>query len=126
MVMAFAMLVSGCSALPDSSSAERELDKVIAGRVAGPPERCIEISRVNGPQIIDDQTIVYRQSGRRIWVNRLPDACPGLRTDALVVVQPTGSQLCSTDNFRTLIRYTSIPGAICRFGEFVPYEKPRR
>lgn len=96
----------------------------LAGRTAGAPEQCLDLSRVNGPEIIDAQTILYRQSGRRIWLTRPIGSCRSLRPMSRLIVEPTGYQLCRNDRFRTYEPGDIIPSAYCRFGAFVPYDKP--
>lgn len=106
--------------------AQRDLDRALAGRTPGRPESCISQSRVNGPEIIDGHTILYRQSGRRIWRNDLPEHCPFLHDfDDVLIVETTGSELCRNDRFRVINRPSSIPSGYCRLGNFVPYDKPK-
>lgn len=99
-------------------------DEPLAGRVAGPPAQCIELSRVDGPTIIDTRTILYRQSGKRIWRAELSAACPSLEPFSTIIVDVYGNQLCHGDRFRVRSPNTSIPGGYCRFERFVPYDKP--
>ncbi len=126
-----ALMAAGLAAGPAASGARddqarAELGRALAGRVAGAPRSCIDSQNVNGPQIIGDRTLLYRQSGWRVWVTTLPDACPFLNDNVIVVAEVYGTQLCSSNRFRTITRYTSIPSGICRFGQFVPYDKPPR
>ena len=99
----------------------------LAGRVAGDPVRCISDSVASsGPTIVDERTILYRQTGRRIWVAHPVGACPSLRPFTTLVVEKWGSQTCANDRFRVLEPGTTIPSAYCRFGDFIPYDKPRQ
>ncbi len=100
------------------------LEKALAGRVAGPPVACIDSHVADGPQVIDNRTLLYRSAGK-VWRNDLPDACPSLDDDSILIVEMFGSRLCRNDHFRTVERGTSIPGAICRFGDFTPYSKAK-
>jgi hypothetical protein len=101
------------------------LTKVLAGRIAGAPQACVENAMLGNAQIIDNRTLLYRESGRRVWRNDLPDACPGLRDDSHLIVEVYGSQLCQNDRFRAVDFGSHIPGPYCRFGKFVPYDKPK-
>jgi hypothetical protein len=105
---------------------EETLESVLAGRVAGKPVDCVDKSRIDGPQIIDAKTVIYRESGRRIWRNDLIGECPGLRPMDTLVVEIFGGQLCRNDHFRALTQGTRIPGPICRLGKFTPYDKPAK
>ena len=119
--------IAGCSSLPaDPSRADRAMAEALAGRSVGTPQRCIDRSTVSGPQIVDDHTLIYTQSGRRVWVNTLASACPSLRTDSVLVVRAFGTQMCENDQFQPRRPGELIGGAICRLSTFTPYDKPRR
>ena len=95
----------------------------LAGRVAGKPVRCIDIQRNGGPEIVDSQTILYRQSGKRIWKTGPVGECPSLRPLDTVIVEVYGGQLCRNDRFRTVSVGMSIPSGYCRFRDFTPFDK---
>lgn len=97
----------------------------LAGRVVGPAEQCVSLNRIQGPDIQRDGTIIYRQNARRLWVTRPVDPCPSLRPPATLIVAVYGSRLCRNDRFRVQQTNSIIPGPICRFGAFVPYDLPR-
>lgn len=124
-----ALALAGCaaSAEPQSRAQERaanELAKALDGRVAGTPQDCISAMGADGPQIIDRRTMLYRQ-GRKVWRNDLPESCPGLDEDDLLIVEIWGSQLCRNDRFHAQERTSIIPGPSCRLGKFTPYVKAR-
>lgn len=99
----------------------------LVGRVAGPPVDCIDSERVQGPDIVDNHTILYRQSGRRIWVTHPADSCPALRpVNEKLVVERSGLTLCRNDRFQVLEAGSTIPSSYCRFGAFTPYDKAAR
>jgi hypothetical protein len=96
----------------------------LAGRVAGPPVECIQLSRRTAPEIVDGATILYRESGRRTYRTGPAAACPGLRPRSPIVAEVHGRKLCRGDRFR--VSYPpngGISTAFCRFGLFVPYDK---
>src|SRR4051812_37206743 len=115
------VLIAGGATAADSN---KDLDKALAGRVAGAPTDCIDNAMAEGPQIIDERTILYR-SGRHVYVNTLEAACPSLDWDKVLIVEIHGSQICRNDHFRVLARGTTIPGPTCLFSKFVPYDKPK-
>ena len=98
----------------------------LAGRVGGQPEQCVSLSRLDGPTVYGTDTIIYRQSGRRMWVTHPVDSCPSLRANSRLIVHPTGSQLCHNDRFETFEPGDIIPSASCRFGTFTPYDAAPR
>jgi hypothetical protein len=95
----------------------------LAGRVAGTPVRCIDLQQLNGPEIVDSQTILYRQSGKRIWKTGPVGECASLRPFDTLIVDVYGGQLCRNDRFRTVSVGMSIPSGYCRFRDFTPYDK---
>ena len=99
-------------------------DDPLAGRVAGAPVRCVDIGRVQGPTIVDSDTILYRQSCKRTWRTGPVGSCPQLRPFATMIVDVYGGQLCRNDRFRLVEPGLSIPSAACRFRDFTPYDKP--
>jgi hypothetical protein len=100
------------------------LTSALAGRVAGKPSECVDPHWTDGPQIIDDHTILYRESGRRIWRADVEGPCPALRPQVTLITRIYGSQLCRNDQFQVLEIGSRIPSAFCRFGKFTPYDKP--
>lgn len=99
-------------------------DDPLAGRVAGPPQDCVSLERVQGPDIVDARTIRYRESGRRIWRTGPVGTCTHMRSGDTLVVRVQGNQLCRGDRF-SVLRNGIGRGGICRFDRFVPYDKAR-
>lgn len=98
-------------------------DDPLAGRVAGAAVDCIDLDRVQGPEIADGRTILYRQNGGRIWRTGPTGTCTTMRSGDGLVVEVFNRQLCHNDRFR--VRSTGyVNGAVCRFDRFVPYDKP--
>jgi hypothetical protein len=106
-----------------SVGAKRDL---LAGRVAGEPRDCISLTQNVSPTIVDQRTILYRESGRRIWRTTPVGACPSLRPDSILIIDVFGAQLCRNDRFRTLVPNTIIPSGYCRFDRFTPYDRSAR
>lgn len=112
-------LASACAA---SSAREADLSNELAGRAAGPPERCVTASGAN-LTARDSRTLVQEQGGV-IWVNRLAAACPGLRRTSMLILEPhDGSRFCQGDRFRAAESTGGIPGPYCALGEFTPYRR---
>lgn len=125
-----AALLAACSTAPAqearSPEAEQELAKALAGRVAGPPRRCIDSYRTTKVHTIDDWTIIYDQ-GSTIYVQNPKGGCPGIGrgSDILVTKQIGSPQLCENDIARTVDLTSRIEGGGCVFGPFTPYTKPK-
>ena len=101
-------------------------DDPLAGRVAGQPVNCVDIQLTQGPEIRAAHTILYRETGRRIWRTEPIGTCPGLQPVSTLIVEMYGAQLCRNDRFRVQRPGETIPGPVCRFGAFTPYDKPPR
>jgi hypothetical protein len=124
-----AVAVAGCThnaayQASRDAKAQRELADALGDRVAGKPQDCISPGMADGPQVIDERTIVYRQ-GSRIYRNDLAAACPSLAPYATLIVEMRGTQLCRNDMFRVLQPGMIVPSANCRFGKFTPYTRKK-
>jgi len=124
-----ASLLAACSTAPAeqarSPRAAKELADALAGRVAGPPQRCISNFPQVEVQVIDDWTILYRE-GSTVYVQNPQGGCPGIGIGSrtLVTRQVGTSQMCQGDINQAVDLHTGIGGAPCVFGPFVPYTKP--
>jgi hypothetical protein len=122
-LLALIFVAAGAMAA-DSDKDAHDLAKALAGRTPGKPIDCVDPAWAGSPQIIGNRTLIYRGTGSMLR-NDLPDACPGLDDDSIIVNEIHGSQLCSGDLFYTLQRGSRIPGPRCRLGKFTPYTKPK-
>ena len=129
-VAAIAALLAGCSTGPveqtRSPAAAKELADALAGRVAGPPQRCISNFPNTQVQVVDDWTILYDE-GSTIYVQNPRGGCPGIDNGSrtLVARQVGTSQMCDGDINQAVDLRTGIGGAPCVFGPFVPYTKAK-
>ena len=97
-------------------------DDPLADRVAGPAVDCIDLDRVQGPEIIDSRTVLYRQNAGRVWRTGPIGACSTMRPGDGLIVEVQGRRLCRGDRFR--VRAAGyIGGAVCRLDRFVPYDR---
>jgi hypothetical protein len=101
---------------------EIQLQKALAGRVAGKPTNCISMSGANSSEIIDGKAIIYRVGGR-LYVNEPRSGAESLRDDDILVTRMFGSQLCSIDTVRLIDRASRFPRGFVSLGRFVPYTK---
>ena len=128
LVVASAALLASCASAgvqeSRSPKAQRELADALAGRMAGPPVRCLPNYRTTEMQIIDDWTILYRD-GRTLYVQNPPHGCRRLGAGGytLVTRQVGVNQMCEGDINRLVDLRTGFQGGTCVFGPFVPYRK---
>jgi len=125
-VPAIALIGGTATAAMQSSTAaraDRALENELKDRTPGTPVNCISASSsTSGPQIIDNNTVLYRE-GRTVWRSELAAECRSLEPGNTMVVEINGGQICQNDRFRVIEPGMSIPSQYCRFGKFTPYRK---
>ena len=103
---------------------EAQLAKLLEGRVAGEPQKCIPLSTTRSSQIIDKTAIVYKVGSTR-WVNRPEGGAASLDDDVILVLKTSGSQLCSIDTLELHDRTSRMYSGFVSLGEFVPYRRAK-
>jgi hypothetical protein len=101
---------------------EAKLAKILEGRIAGEPQKCLADYRRDRLEIVDHVGFVYRD-GKTIWVNR-PQGATILDWSDLPVFRQYGSQLCRLDQVELRDRGAMMPGPVLVLGDFVPYTRP--
>ncbi len=125
-------LLAGCAGGPEpearlSAKQQADLDKVLAGKVAGEPVSCVSaVGAGANLRAVSDELLVYRVSRSLVYTNRLSGSCPGLSRGDTLVLNLHGSQYCRGDIARTVDLPSGIPGGACALGDFVPYRAPSR
>ena len=103
---------------------EQRLEKLLDGRVAGKPTTCISQSDTRDLEIINGVALVYR-SGSTLWVNT-PRNPEDLDDDDILVIRPSGSQLCRLDMVHTVDRMGHFTTGFINLGDFVPYRRVKQ
>jgi len=104
-----------------SAQAQATYDRLLAGKTAGRPAKCLPLQRTNDMQVIDDDTILYRD-GRTTYVNKPLGSCNLLsRGSYALVTRSIGSQLCRGDIGTVTDISTGTTVGSCALGDFVPY-----
>lgn len=113
------LLVAGGTA---ASSAKKDPMPV---RSVGEPVSCVNLSQIRSTKVIDNSTIDFHMSGKKIYRNSLPQSCPGLKFEDRFSYRTSISQLCSVDIVRVLHDQGGqlIEGAGCGLGKFQPVER---
>ena len=109
-------------AAAEMTEGEEELAKLLEGRVAGEPQRCIRSRPSDRVTIIDETAIVYGR-GRTIYVQRTrnPDRIDD--RDALVSRRFNASQVCRLDMFNTVDPFNGFYTGAVFFEDFIPYTR---
>ena len=121
-LIAGSLLIGGV-AQAKPADREAELDRALAGRVAGEPVDCISLRRVRSSRIIQDTAILY-DAGGVIYVNRPRNGADQLdRHDTMVNRLYAGDRLCSIDTVTMVEPVSGTFRGIVFLGEFVPYRR---
>lgn len=103
---------------------EAKLEKMLEGRVAGKPVRCLSTPFLQNSTVIDKTAIVYR-NGSTLYVNRPTSGLETLDDDDILVTKMFGTQLCNIDKVDLVDRSSQTWRGFVLLGDFVPYEKVR-
>ena len=104
-----------------SAKAQATYDRLLAGKTAGRPAKCLPLQRSNDMEVIDDDTILYRD-GRTTYVNQPLGGCNMLsRGSYAMVTRSFGSQMCSGDIATVVDTHSGVTVGSCALGDFVPY-----
>ncbi len=99
LVLAAAMvLLAACAGNPESAEQAEPnplLDITQYDPDAG--ENCIQIAQIRSSRVLDSQTIEFRMTGNRTYLNVLPQKCPGLRKSQPFAYKTSQSTLCNVD-----------------------------
>lgn len=106
----------------EMSKGEKELAKLLEGRVAGEPQRCISNYPTQNMRTINDTAYVYGR-GKTIYVQRTQHPEDIDDDDVLVLKTFTGSQLCRLDQVTTIDRYSGFFTGAVFFEDFIPYTR---
>jgi hypothetical protein len=111
-------------AAPEMTKGEKRLAKLLEGRVAGEPQRCIRTTPSMPMQTIEKTAYVYGR-GSTIYVQRTssPDRIDD--GDALVTNRFNASELCKLDQMTTVDRVLGFFTGAVFFEDFVPYTRTK-
>ena len=86
------------------------------------PVDCVRTQNIDSMKAVDDQNLIIRMDGHKVYRNHLPRKCPGLARENRFAYETRNSRLCSIDMITVLeeFGFGFRPGFTCRLGEFVP------
>jgi hypothetical protein len=126
-----ASALAGCATAPEpmtrSAEAEAHLNKILAGKTAGRGVTCLPSWKSGDMVVIDDNTVIFRDSPRRVYRNDFQgSACNRLGTGSYALVTRSNStSLCSGDIAQVVDVANGFTVGSCVLGEFIPFEGPR-
>jgi hypothetical protein len=126
--VASAAALAGCATAepqPRSALGEQHLQQLLAGKVAGAPQTCLRSHHSSDMIVIDDNTVLFRQGGRRVWRTEMGGHCARLGSGhyALRTRSFGGQGPCRGDIADLVDPATGITVGSCVWGDFVPYTR---
>lgn len=123
------LLLAGCAGsyapTPLTQRQAADLDKALAGKVAGEPQTCINREPQTNLTVISNNVLLYRVSRKLVYKNELIGTCSGLTSGSTIIVRSYGSQMCRGDMATTANLQTGITTGACAIGSFIPYRTPK-
>lgn len=127
-----AAILAGCATYAADQPAYRsvkndlEFRKALAGKVPGRPVDCLPSYRSSDMQVIDDNTILFRD-GRTTYVQSPRGGCSPLGSGhyTLVTRSHGGMGLCRGDIARVVDLTAGFTVGSCAIESFVPFRAPR-
>ncbi len=116
---------AGTAAAAPATKGEKRLAKLLKGRVAGEPVRCIRTRGREQMQVISHTAYVYG-SGNTIYVQRTRDPQQIDDRDTLITNRFDPTQLCRLDTTTTVDRMTGMFTGAVFFDDFIPYTRVKR
>ena len=129
-VVPVAALIAACAAQPmgpdRQARGQAQLAQALAGKVAGRPMSCLPNYRSMDMEVIDHDTILFRD-GRTVYVQNTNGGCYPHGTSVgytLVTKQIGGGGNCRGDIAHVVDSSTGAFAGTCSFSDFIPY-RPR-
>ena len=126
-----AAVLAGCATPPPqgrSPAAERHLQQMLAGKTPGAARTCMPYRSSSDMVIIDNDTVLFRDGGRRVWRSEMRGPCTLLGSGAYTLVTrnfgATGP--CRGDIAHLVDLSSGMNVGSCVWGDFVSYEAVRR
>ena len=109
------------TALLSVTTAAVAREKIPVATPSGAAVSCIPLVQIRETRVRDDRTIDFMMTGRKVYRNTLPSACPSLGFEQRFSYATSLSRLCSTDIITVLYQAPYLtPGASCGLGQFQP------
>ena len=125
-----ALMLVACNAQPMAPDrdprGEARLAQLLAGKVAGKPVDCLEPYRMNDMEVIDRDTIAYRD-GRTVYIQNTDGYCyPSGRAGGytLVTTRVGTNQTCRGDISKVVDSSSGSFAGSCSYNDFIPYRAP--
>lgn len=84
---------------------------------------CLPRNAYTEVEVINPELLLFHGRGEKMWLNRMRQACLGLRLDRTLAFEMRDSRLCDLDTVRGIDNFGgfwSATGARCSLGKFDP------
>jgi len=102
-------------------------EKPLADIIANPDKaiRCVDLISVDHSHIVEDGFILFYMRNKKIYLNALPNTCPGLKSAGTFMYRLSIQRLCNVDVITVLYRMAGgfSPGPSCGLGLFYPIDE---
>jgi len=126
--------IAGCAGMKPSAEqeaaradAQETIDQILNAPLEsaeyGQAERCISTFQYDTMEILDDQHVLFKGRGDRMWLNQLRTRCIGLRPGSTPLIRLRDSQICDMDTFQgvdNMLGVWSRTSSTCSLGTFTP------
>lgn len=97
------------------------LSQPLAAEEYADERRCLSTRSYDSVDVLDDEHVVFRGTGDKIWVNKLRHRCVGLRRDRILRFEMRDSRICDLDRFEAVSAHAfGISSGVCSLGTFTP------
>jgi hypothetical protein len=122
-VAAVLTLLQACAAVePAEQGAESPDAGLLPPLDDSEAERCVSLARISSVKVLDNRSIEFRMKGGDVYINILPNPCPGLRPRQPFMYRTSLSELCDLDLITVLDQggFGLRPMGSCGLGRFYP------
>ncbi len=127
-------LIGACATQPETAgeTAEQEeppltVEEILASAPQpedySEPETCLSRYAYENVEVINRELLVFHGRRGKVWLNRLRNACIGLRRDDTLAFEMRDSRLCDMDTFSSVDAFggpLERTSARCSLGKFEP------
>jgi len=120
---------AGAGPTPEQEARELAKDETIADILSQPlaaeeyaeEERCLSRHYYDHVDVLDDQHVLFKGSGDKLWLNKLRNRCVGLRSNDILQFRMRDNRVCDLDTFEAVSSFMwGVRSGTCSLGKFSP------
>lgn len=109
------------AASPTPTGGEAELQTILQGYTAEPPQRCVQTTRIRKLKTVDGTAIVVWMGGR-LYINR-PTNAGALRKNLIPMFEPDADRICEGSAVSLNSSHDLFSMGAVRLKEWIPYRR---